>query len=278
MRAIREALPRLHVHAFSPLEVWQGAATEGWSLREYLGQLRDAGLGSLPGTAAEILDDEVRRVLCPDKLRTAQWLEVMRTAHGVGLRTTSTIMFGHVEAPVHHARHLLAIRDLQRETGGFTEFVPLPFVHEEAPIALKGLARHGPTFREAVVLHAAARLVLDPHVTNIQASWVKLGPDGARALLDSGVNDLGGTLMNESISRAAGASHGQECPPERMEEVIRAAGREPRQRTTLYGDAPDERVAASFDAPLLAPADPPPYDDGGLQRPAQLIRPGLLQV
>jgi len=278
VRAIREALPQLHVHAFSPLEVWQGAATEGWALQDYLEQLRDAGLGSLPGTAAEILDDEVRRVLCPDKLRTQQWLEVMRTAHGVGLRTTSTIMFGHIEAPVHHARHLLAIRDLQRETGGFTEFVPLPFVHEEAPIALKGLARHGPTFREAVVLHAAARLVLDPHVTNIQASWVKLGPDGARALLDSGVNDLGGTLMNESISRAAGASHGQECPPERMEEVIRAAGRKPRQRTTLYGEAPLERVAASFAAAPLAPADPPPYDDGGLQRPAQLIRPGLIQV
>ncbi len=169
------------------------------------------------------------------------------------------------------------MRDLQRDTGGFTEFVPLPFVHEEAPIALKGLARHGPTFREAVVLHAAARLVLDPYVTSIQASWVKLGPDGARALLHAGVNDLGGTLMNESISRAAGASHGQECPPERMEEVIRAAGREPRQRTTLYGDAPAERVAASFAAAPLAPADPPPYDDGGLQRPAHLIRPGLLQ-
>ncbi|MDP9257984.1 MAG: 5-amino-6-(D-ribitylamino)uracil--L-tyrosine 4-hydroxyphenyl transferase CofH, partial [Actinomycetota bacterium] len=276
VRAIREALPQLHVHAFSPLEVWQGAATEGWALHDYLEQLRDAGLGSLPGTAAEILDDEVRRVLCPDKLRTAQWLEVMRTAHGVGLRTTSTIMFGHIEAPVHQARHLLAIRDLQRETGGFTEFVPLPFVHEEAPIALKGLARHGPTFREAVVLHAAARLVLDPHVTNIQASWVKLGPEGARVLLDAGVNDLGGTLMNESISRAAGASHGQECPPERMEEVILAAGREPHQRTTLYGDAPAERVSASFAAAPLAPSDPPPYDDGGLLRPAQLIRPGLI--
>ena len=150
------------MHAFSPLEVWQGAATEGWELRDYLEQLRDAGLGSLPGTAAEILDDEVRRILCPDKLRTEQWLEVMRTAHAVGLRTTSTIMFGHIEAPINQARHLLAIRDLQRETGGFTEFVPLPFVHEEAPIALKGAARHGPTFREAVVLHAAARLDARP--------------------------------------------------------------------------------------------------------------------
>ncbi len=278
VRAIREALPDLHVHAFSPLEVWQGAATEGWTLRDYLEQLRDAGLGSLPGTAAEILDDEVRKVLCPDKLRTDQWLEVMRTAHSVGLRTTSTIMFGHIEAPINQARHILAIRDLQRETGGFTEFVPLPFVHEEAPIAIKGLARHGPTFREAVVLHAAARLVLDRYVQNIQASWVKLGPDGARALLHAGVNDLGGTLMNESISRAAGASHGQECPPERMEQVIRAAGREPVQRTTLYGRADAGRVAASFAAAPLAPADPPPYDDGGLQRPAQLIRPGLLKV
>jgi FO synthase len=196
----------------------------------------------------------------------------------VGLRSTSTIMFGHIDAPVHQARHILRVRDLQRETGGFTEFVPLPFVHEEAPIALKGLARHGPTFREAVVLHAAARLVLDPYVPSIQASWVKLGPDGARALLHAGVNDLGGTLMNESISRAAGASHGQECPPERMEEVIRAAGRVPRQRTTLYGEAAPDRIAASFAAAPLAPADPPPYDDGGLQRPAQLIRPGLLNV
>ena len=236
VRAIREALPDLHVHAFSPLEVWQGAATEGWALRDYLEQLRDAGLGSLPGTAAEILDDEVRQVLCPDKLRTEQWLEVMRTAHAVGLRTTSTIMFGHIEAPIHQARHILAIRDLQRETGGFTEFVPLPFVHEEAPIALKGAGPARP--------HASARpsCCTRPRAscstrtcTNIQASWVKLGPDGARALLDAGVNDLGGTLMNESISRAAGASHGQECPPERMEQVIRAAGREPRQRTRCTG-------------------------------------------
>ena len=277
VRAIRAELPDLHIHAFSPLEVWQGAATEGWTLRDYLAQLRDAGLGSLPGTAAEILDDEVRRVLCPDKLRTAQWLEVMRTAHAVGLRTTSTIMFGHIEAPVHQARHLLALRDLQRDTGGFTEFVPLPFVHDEAPIALKGLARHGPTFGESVVLHAAARLVLDPYITSIQASWVKLGPEGARVLLHAGVNDLGGTLMNESISRAAGASHGQECPPERMEEVIRAAGRTPCSARRCTATRPPSAIAASFAAAPLAPADPPPYDDGGLQRPAHLIRPGLLQ-
>jgi FO synthase len=278
VEAIRAELPDLHIHAFSPLEVWQGAHTAEMPLRDYLERLRDAGLGSLPGTAAEILDDDVRRTLCPDKVSTSQWLEVMRTAHSLGIRTTSTIMFGHIEQPVHQANHLLALRDLARETGGFTEFVPLPFVHAEAPIGLKGLTRRGPTFEESVVLHAASRLLLDPHITSIQASWVKLGPEGAGVLLGAGVNDLGGTLMNESISRAAGASHGQECPPERMEEVIRAAGREPRQRTTLYGEAPAERVAASFAAAPLAPTDPPPYDDGGLQRPAHLIRPGLIEV
>ncbi len=275
VEAIRGELPELHIHAFSPLEVWQGAHTAEMPLREYLERLRDAGLGSLPGTAAEILDDEIRAVLCPDKVNTAQWLEVMRTAHAVGLRTTSTIMFGHVERPVHQARHLLALRDLAAETGGFTEFVPLPFVHAEAPIGLKGGARRGPTFEESIVLHAAARLILDPHITNIQASWVKLGPEGAAALLASGVNDLGGTLMNESISRAAGAAHGQECPPERMEQVIRAAGRAPVQRTTLYGRPPVAQVARSFGAPPLADTPPPPYDDSGLVRPAKLHRPGL---
>ena len=266
------------MHAFSPLEVWQGAATEGWSLRSYLERLRDAGLGSLPGTAAEILDDEVRRVLCPDKVSTAQWLEVMRTAHEVGLRSTSTIMFGHVEAPVNQARHLLALRDLQRETGGFSEIVPLPFVHDEAPIYLKGRARAGPTFAEAVALHAAARLILHPHIGNVQASWTKLGPDGARILLGAGVNDLGGTLMNESISRAAGAAHGQECPPERMDAVIAAAGRPAVQRTTLYGRPPADRIAASYGAPPLADAPTPAYDDQGLERPKLLIRPGLAPV
>jgi FO synthase len=274
VRAIKAALPELHVHAFSPLEVWQGATTAGLPLADYLAALRDAGLGSLPGTAAEILDDEVRRVLCPDKVTTAQWLEVMRTAHATGLRTTSTIMFGHVESPVNQARHLLALRDLQRETGGFTEVVPLPFVAEEAPIALRGRARLGPTFEECAVLHAAARLIVDPYIASVQASWVKLGPEGAATLLAAGVNDLGGTLMNESISRAAGASHGQECPPERLEEVIRAAGRTPRQRTTLYGTPPARQVERSFGAPPLAATTPPPYDDSGLARPRVLVRPG----
>ena len=194
-------------------------------------------MSSLPGTAAEILDDEVRELICPDKIDTAQWLEVHDTAHRVGLRSNVTMMFGHVERPRNWARHLLRAREQQRRSGGFTEFVPLPFVHMEAPIWRRGLARSGPTFGETLLVHAVARLVLHPEITNIQASWVKLGPEGVRALLSAGVNDLGGTLMNESISRAAGSEHGQEMPPERMEAVIRSAGRGPRQRTTLYGRA-----------------------------------------
>ena len=248
------------MHAFSALEVWQGAATLGVPLDDYLARLRDAGLASLPGTAAEILDDEVRAVLCPDKVNTEQWLEVHRTAHRAGLRSTATIMFGHVDTPRSWARHLLRVRDLQQETGGFTELVPLPFVHMEAPIYLKGRARRGPTFREALLVHAVARLALHPWITNVQASWVKLGPGGAAAALRAGCNDMGGTLMNESISRAAGASHGQEMPPEQMEETIRGAGRVPRQRTTLYGTPPAERVAASFGAPPLAEPLNPPVD------------------
>jgi FO synthase len=273
--AIKRELPDLHVHAFSALEVWQGAATLGVPLEEYLERLREVGLASLPGTAAEILDDEVRRVLCPDKVTTGQWLEVHETAHRVGLRSTATIMFGHVDNPRSWARHLLRVRELQRRTGGFTELVPLPFVHMEAPIYLKGGARRGPTFREGLLVHAIGRLALHPWITNIQASWVKLGLDGASAALRAGVNDLGGTLMNESISRAAGASHGQELPPEQMEEAIRAAGRRPRQRTTLYGTPPADRVAASFGAPPLAEPLNPPVDTSRLRRPAKLIRPGL---
>ena len=274
-QAIKAELPDLHVHAFSALEVWQGAATLGEPLEDYLARLRDVGLGSLPGTAAEILDDEVRAVLCPDKVSTDQWLEVHDTAHRVGLHSTSTIMFGHVDTPRSWARHLLRLREQQARSGGFTELVPLPFVHMEAPIYLKGRARKGPTFREALLVHAVGRLALHPWITNVQASWVKLGLDGATAALRVGVNDLGGTLMNESISRAAGASHGQELPPEAMEELIRSAGRVPRQRTTVYGTPDPERTAASFGAsPLLAPLNPP-VDTSGLKRPKALVRPGL---
>jgi FO synthase len=258
-RTVKAAAPGIHVHAFSPLEVWQGARTLGVSLAEFLSELKRAGLGSLPGTAAEILDDEVRRVICPDKITTSQWLEVMRCAHGLGLRSTATIMFGHVDHPPHWARHLLRIRELQAETGGFTEFVPLPFVHMEAPIYLKGGARRGPTWREALLMHAVARLVLHPYVTNIQTSWVKMGPHGAQACLRAGANDLGGTLMNESITRAAGAAFGQELPPTAMGALIREIGRVPYQRTTTYGVAPAERVDASFRAaPLCEPVNQPP--------------------
>jgi FO synthase len=244
--AVREAVPGMHVHAFSPLEVHQGAATLGVPVREFLTTLKAAGLGTLPGTAAEILDDEVRAVLCPDKIGTSRWLEVMRIAHQLGFRTTATIMYGHVDRYVHWTRHLLRIRRLQNETGGFTEFVPLPFVHMEAPIYLKGRARRGPTFREAVLMHAVARLALHPVLTNIQTSWVKMGPEGVKVCLESGANDLGGTLMDETITRSAGAVHGQEMTPARMEAIIRSIGRVPRQRTTVYGDVPEERYAASF--------------------------------
>ncbi len=273
--AVRAAVPELHIHAFSALEIWQGAATLGVPLADYLTRLRDAGLASLPGTAAEVLDDEVRRVICPDKVTTDQWLRVHDTAHRVGLRSTTTIMFGHVDGPRSWARHLLRLRAQQQRTGGFTELVPLPFVHMEAPIYLKGRARPGPTFREAVLVHAAARLALHPWVTNVQASWVKLGLDGAQAALRAGANDLGGTLMNESISRAAGAEHGQELPPERMEAAIRALGRTPRQRTTLYADAPSAQVRRSFGAPPLAESRNPHVSDAGLRAPPRLVRPGL---
>lgn len=251
--AAKRTVPDIHVHAFSPLEVHHGATSLGLGIGDYLDRLRGTGLGSLPGTAAEILDDGIRAVLCPDKLSTAQWLAIVEAAHRHGLRTTATIMFGHIERPEHWARHLLHIRDLQARTGGFTEFVPLPFVHMEAPIYLKGHARKGPTWREAVLMHAVARLVLHPLIPNIQVSWVKLGPDGAAACLDAGANDLGGTLMNESISRAAGTEHGQEFSPEQMDALISACGRTPRQRTTLYGDPPSNRRRATYDAPALMP-------------------------
>src|SRR3954451_107779 len=267
VRAVKEAVPEIHVHAFSALEIWQGAATLSLPLVTYLTRLRDAGLASLPGTAAEVLDDEIRRVICPDKVTTAQWLAVHDAAHSVGLRSNNTIMFGHVDGPRNWARHLLAVREQQRRSGGFTEFVPLPFVHMEAPMYLKGLARRGPTFGEMLLIHAVGRLALHPWIENVQVSWVKAGPDGVKAALRAGVNDLGGTLMNESISRAAGASFGQEMSPERMEELIRWAGGVPRQPRALYAGAPAERVPASFGAlPAVEPLNAP-VKDAGLQRP-----------
>jgi FO synthase len=241
VEAVKMGAPDIHVHAFSPLEVWHGAETLGLDLEDYLHRLKEQGLSSLPGTAAEILDDEVRRALCPDKINTDQWIAVMEAAHTVGLKSTATIMFGHVDRAEHWARHLIRVRDLQERTGGFTELVPLAFVHMESPVFLRGQARCGPTFREAVLMHAVGRLVLDAVIPNVQASWVKLGPEGAAACLAAGANDVGGTLMNESITRAAGAAHGQEMVASALETMIREAERLPRQRTTFYGDAPCER-------------------------------------
>lgn len=240
LQGIKQTAPDMHVHGFTPLEVWQGAETIGMSVRDFLILLRDAGLGTLPGTAAEILDDRVRTHLCPDKIRTSQWAEVMLNAHELGLRSTSTMMFGHIDDPTAWANHLEVIREIQRRTGGFTEFVPLPFVHMASPIYLRGQARPGPTWDEVVLVHAVARLAFDGLMNNIQASWVKLGLAGGARLLQAGCNDLGGTLMNETISRAAGASHGQEVQPEDFETLVRSIGRTPQQRTTLYGSIASE--------------------------------------
>lgn len=246
VQVIKAAVPAMHIHAFSPLEIWSGAASSDETVARYLARLVDAGLGTLPGTAAEILDDSVRAVLCPDKLTSQQWCEVVETAHRLGLRTTATIMFGHVDTPLDWATHLLCIRDIQERTGGFTEFVPLPFVANEAPIFIKGRSRKGPTFREAVLMHAVARLAFGTLVPSIQTSWVKMGSEGAAVCLNAGANDIGGTLMNESITRSAGAKHGEEMPPEQMDRLATTLGRPARQRTTLYGDPPATQVRKSY--------------------------------
>ena len=234
LEGIKERLPEMHVHGFTPLEVWQGAHTLGISVREFLTRLRDAGLGTLPGTAAEILDDRVRVHLCPDKVRTSEWAEVMITAHELGLRATTTMMMGHIDDPRAWANHLEVLRQIQRRTGGFTEFVPLPFVHMASPIYLQGKARPGPTWDEVVLVHAVGRIALAGLIDNIQASWVKLGLAGGRRLLEAGCNDFGGTLMDENISRASGAAHGQLATPEEIEAAIRRAGRTPARRNTVY--------------------------------------------
>lgn len=255
-KTVSNATPGIHVHAFSPLEVWQGAKTLNISLEQFLLKLRAAGLNTLPGTAAEVLHDDVRAVICPDKLKSRQWLQVMETAHRLGFKTTATLMFGHVETPEHIGRHLLSIQTLQQRTGGFTEFVPLPYVAQESPMFRKGNSRPGPTVREVLLVHAVARLLFHQDLPNIQTSWVKLGLEGVSACLQAGANDLGGTLMNESITRAAGAAHGQEWQPQRFDSLIQSLGRQPRIRTTLYKDAPAERQTLAYSAkPLNAPTN-----------------------
>ncbi len=241
LRAVKEETPDMHVHAFTALEVWQGAQASGVDVETFLRSLKEAGLATLPGTAAEILDDEIRAIICPDKINTQQWCEVHRIAHQLGLRSNATIMFGTVEGPRNWARHLMVVRDLHEEladdTGGLFEFVPLPFVHMASPIYLKGRARRGPSFEEALKMHAVPRLALRGAIHNIQVSWVKMGVEGTKLALQAGANDLGGTLMNENISRAAGAEHGQELGPQEMEALVRSIGRTPRRRTTLYQSA-----------------------------------------
>jgi FO synthase len=234
-RAVKRGAPDLHLHAFSPMEVVNGAARMQLSIREFLEAAREAGVDSLPGTAAEILDDDVRWVLTKGKLPTQQWIEVVQTAHAIGLPTTSTMMYGHVDEPRHWAAHLLLLRRLQEESGGFTEFVPLPFVHTNAPIYLAGLARPGPTVRDNRAVHAVARLVLHGQIDHIQCSWVKLGVEQCGQVLAGGVDDLGGTLMEETISRMAGSQHGSRKSVNELEAMVTAAGRVPRERTTLYG-------------------------------------------
>jgi FO synthase len=233
--AVKRAEPSLHVHAFSPMEVMNGVIRTGMPVEEFLRALKDSGVDSLPGTAAEILDDDVRWVLTKGKLPTSKWVEVVTTAHRMGLPTTSTMMYGHVDHPGHWVAHLQTLADIQRETRGFTEFVPLPFVHQSSPIYLAGVARPGPTIRDNLAVHAVARIMLHGLIDNIQCSWVKLGPDQCLRVLRGGVNDLGGTLMEETISRMAGSTNGSRKERAELEAMAHAAGRPARQRTTTYG-------------------------------------------
>jgi FO synthase len=257
-RAVKAVAPQIHLHGFTALEVTEGARRLGMPLQDYLRVLQDAGLSTLPGTAAEILDDEVRAIICPDKITTDEWLEAHRLAHEIGLRSNVTIMFGTVERPVHVAHHLVRTRDLQKTTGGFTEFVPLPFVHMATPLSLQGRSRHGPTFREVLLMHAVGRIAYRGWIDNIQASWVKVGAEGARQLLLAGCNDLGGTLMDENISRAAGADHGQELDEDDFRAIATSAVRPLEQRSTLYGRV--TTVGRRLRPPAASSAEPAPGD------------------
>jgi 7,8-didemethyl-8-hydroxy-5-deazariboflavin synthase CofH subunit len=234
VRAVKSAVPRMHIHAFSPMEIVYGVELTGMPLADYLSLLRDNGLGTLPGTAAEILDDQIRHILSANKLSTAQWVEVIRSAHGCGIRTTSTLMYGHTETPGHWVRQMRLLRDIQSETGGFTEFVPLGFVHQNTLLFHQGLARTGPTLAEHLKVHALARLLLAGSINNIQVSWVKLNRRLSQLCLDAGANDYGGTLMEENISREAGATAGQYTSPEDFQSLILAMGRIPAERNTTY--------------------------------------------
>ncbi|MEV4739975.1 bifunctional FO biosynthesis protein CofGH [Streptomyces sp. NPDC049555] len=261
-RAVKERVPGLHVHAFSPMEVVNGATRTGLSIREWLAAAKEAGLDSIPGTAAEILDDEVRWVLTKGKLPTATWVEVIKAAHELGIRSSSTMMYGHVDQPRHWLGHLRLLADIQRETGGFTEFVTLPFIHTNAPVYLAGIARPGPTLRDNRAVTAMARLLLHPHIPNIQTSWVKLGTEGAAEMLRSGANDLGGTLMEETISRMAGSSYGSYRSIHDLVAIAETAGRPARPRTTLYGEVPAERQRAALDSDGHLPELLPVLDNG----------------
>ena len=234
LRAVKNAVPQMHIHAFSPMEIVYGVELTGMPLADYLSMLRDNGLGTLPGTAAEILDDEIRHILSANKLSTAQWIEVIRTAHRCGIRTTSTMMYGHTETPGHWVRQMRLLRDIQSETGGFTEFVPLGFVHQNTILFHQGLARTGPTLAEHLKVHALARVLLAGSINNLQVSWVKLNRNLSQLCLHAGANDYGGTLMEENISREAGATAGQYTSPEDFQSLILEIGRIPAERNTTY--------------------------------------------
>jgi 7,8-didemethyl-8-hydroxy-5-deazariboflavin synthase CofH subunit len=261
--ALKREFPSLHLHAFSPEEIDHGHKQSGMPLPEYLRWLKDAGLGTIPGTAAEILDDSVRKVVSPRKLRTARWVEIVKAAHGVGLRSTSTVMYGHIEEPMHVARHLELLRDIQKETGGFTEFVPLGFIHEKNTLFNHLGARPGSSAPEDLRVLAVARLFLRPWITNIQISWVKMGPKLGQVGLGAGANDFGGTLMEESISRESGSQHGENVPPETMRRLIREVGRTPVERSTTY------EILRRFDDPAQDPPSLEPKVEPSLSGPAR---------